>query len=108
MFGLYEAYLADLALWERRWTDADAAIQDGLAQARQREAAHIRVQMCAKGLRAQAELAALARARRDAGAIRDWLDPGAEAHHRGPPRGRGSLGGHAERRRVAGPGRGRV
>jgi len=29
--------------------------------------------MCAKGLRAQAELAALARARRDAGAIRNWL-----------------------------------
>ena len=73
MHGLYDACLAELALWERRWTDADAAIQDGLAQARQREAAHIRVQMCAKGLRAQAELVALARARRDAGAIRNWL-----------------------------------
>ena len=73
VFGLYKAYLADLALWERRWTDADAAIQDGIAQARQREAAHIHVQMCAKGLRAQAELAALARARRDASAIRNWL-----------------------------------
>jgi DNA-binding CsgD family transcriptional regulator/tetratricopeptide (TPR) repeat protein len=73
VFGLYDAYLADLALWERRWTDADAAIQDGLAHARQREAAQVRVQMCAKGLRAQAELAALARARRDAGAVRDWL-----------------------------------
>src|SRR5690349_9237300 len=71
--GLYDACLAELALWERRWTDADAAIQNGLAQARQREAAHIRVQMCAKGLRAQAELVALARARRDAGAIRNWL-----------------------------------
>lgn len=71
--GLYDACLAELALWERRWTDADAAIQDGLAQARQREAAHIRVQMCAKGLRAQAELVALARARRDAGAIGNWL-----------------------------------
>ena len=71
--GLYDACLAELALWERRWTDADAAIQNGLAQARPREAAHIRVQMCAKGLRAQAELAALARARRDAGAIGNWL-----------------------------------
>lgn len=40
---------------------------------RQREAAPIRVQMCATGLRAQAELAALARARRDAGAVRNWL-----------------------------------
>ena len=73
VLGLYDACLAELALWERRWTDADAAIQDGLAQARQREAAQIRVQLCAKGLRAQAELAALARARRDAGAIRNWL-----------------------------------
>jgi DNA-binding CsgD family transcriptional regulator/tetratricopeptide (TPR) repeat protein len=73
VFGLYDAYLAELALWERRWTDADAAIQDGLARARRREAAPIRVQMCAKGLRAQAELAALARARRDAGAVRSWL-----------------------------------
>ena len=73
MLGLYDAYLADLALWERRWTDADAAIQEGLAQARHREAAQIRVQLCAKGLRAQAELAALARARRDADALRDRL-----------------------------------
>ncbi len=73
VFGLYDAYLAGLALWERRWTDADAAIQDGLARARRREAAPIRVQMCGTGLRAQAELAALARARRDAGAVRNWL-----------------------------------
>jgi DNA-binding CsgD family transcriptional regulator/tetratricopeptide (TPR) repeat protein len=71
--GLYDGYLADLALWERRWTDADAAIQEGLARARHREAAQIRVQLCAKGLRAQAELAALARARRDADALRDRL-----------------------------------
>jgi hypothetical protein len=35
--------------------------------------AQIRVWLCAKGLRAQAELAALARARRDAGAVRDRL-----------------------------------
>jgi DNA-binding CsgD family transcriptional regulator len=73
MLGLYDGYRADLALWERRWTDADAAIQEGLAQAKHREAAQIRVQLCAKGLRAQAELAALARARRDADALRDRL-----------------------------------
>ena len=66
VLGVYDGYLADLALWERRWTDADAAVEDGLAQARHREAAQIRVVLCAKGLRAQAELAALARARRDA------------------------------------------
>jgi DNA-binding CsgD family transcriptional regulator/tetratricopeptide (TPR) repeat protein len=73
VLGLYDGCLADLALWERRWTDADAAIEEGLAQARHREAAQIRVQLCAKGLRAQAELAALASARRDADALRDRL-----------------------------------
>ena len=30
MFGLFDAHLADLALWERRWTDAEAAIEAGL------------------------------------------------------------------------------
>jgi DNA-binding CsgD family transcriptional regulator/tetratricopeptide (TPR) repeat protein len=74
LLGLYDAHLADLALWERRWTGADAAVQEGLAQARRREVAQIHVQLCAKGLRAQAELAALARARRDADAVRDRLD----------------------------------
>jgi DNA-binding CsgD family transcriptional regulator/tetratricopeptide (TPR) repeat protein len=74
VLGLYDGYLAELALWERRWTDAEAAIQEGLAQARQREAAQIRAQLCAKGLRAQAELAALARAGRDPDAARDRLD----------------------------------
>jgi DNA-binding CsgD family transcriptional regulator len=73
VLGLYDGYLADLALWERRWTDADAAVQEGLAQARHGEAAQIRVQLCAKGVRAQAELAALARARRDDDALRDRL-----------------------------------
>jgi hypothetical protein len=37
-FGLCDGYLAELALWERRWTDADAAAQDCLAQARRYEA----------------------------------------------------------------------
>jgi DNA-binding NarL/FixJ family response regulator/tetratricopeptide (TPR) repeat protein len=72
--GLYDAWLADLALWQRRWTDADAAVDEGLTQARQSEAAQIRVQVCATGLRTQSELAALARARRDAHGLRDRLD----------------------------------
>jgi DNA-binding CsgD family transcriptional regulator/tetratricopeptide (TPR) repeat protein len=74
--GLYRAHLADLALWERRWTDADAAVHVGLARTRQHEDAQIRVQLCAQGLRAQAELAALARARRNSDAIQGWLDRG--------------------------------
>ena len=72
--GLYDGWLADLALWEHRWTEAIAAIEKGLAYARQREAAQIRVQVCAKGLRTQAELAAIARARRDADGLRDRLN----------------------------------
>ena len=71
--GLYDGWVADLALWERRWLDADAAIQEGLVQARPLEAAQIRVQVCAKGLRGQGELAALARARRDEDAACTWL-----------------------------------
>ena len=72
--GVYDGYLAELALWERRWADAAQAIDDGLTQAQADEAAQIRVQLCAKGLRAQAELAALARARRDDAALRSHLD----------------------------------
>jgi DNA-binding CsgD family transcriptional regulator/tetratricopeptide (TPR) repeat protein len=69
----YQGSVAELALWERRWTDADQAVQDGLEWAHFREAAQIGVRLCAKGLQALAELAALARARRDAGAVRDWM-----------------------------------
>ena len=72
--GVYDGYRAELALWERRWADAAQAIDDGLTQAQPDEAAQIRVQLCAKGLRAQAELAALARARRDDAALRARLD----------------------------------
>jgi len=60
----YDAYLVELALWERRWVDADQAVREGVARARSRGMAQLRVWLCAKGLRAQAELAALARARR--------------------------------------------
>jgi DNA-binding CsgD family transcriptional regulator len=70
--GIYDIFLAELALWERRWTEADQAVRDGLARASSRRAAQLRVWFCAKGLRAHAELAALARARRDADAVRTW------------------------------------
>ncbi len=70
--GTYDAYVAELALWERRWTDAEQAVRNGLARARSRQAGQLRVWLCAKGLRAQAELAALASARRDSEAVRNW------------------------------------
>jgi DNA-binding CsgD family transcriptional regulator/tetratricopeptide (TPR) repeat protein len=70
----YAAFVAELALWERRWADAEQIVTDGLARARSREMAQIRVWLCAKGLRAQAELVALARARRDDDAVDCWLD----------------------------------
>jgi DNA-binding CsgD family transcriptional regulator/tetratricopeptide (TPR) repeat protein len=69
----YAVFVAELALWERRWTDAEEIVTDGLARARSRHTAQIRVWLCAKGLRAHAELAALARARRDDDAVRDRL-----------------------------------
>jgi DNA-binding CsgD family transcriptional regulator len=71
--GMYDVYLAELALWQRRWTDADQAVREALSRASFQEAAQLRVWFCAKGLRAQAELAALARARRDADAEQSWL-----------------------------------
>ena len=80
----------------------------GLARARQHEDAQIRVQLCAQGMRAQAELAALARARRNSDAIQGWLDRARTLIGiRSRRRSRG-LGDHAERRRLAGLGRGRV
>jgi DNA-binding CsgD family transcriptional regulator/tetratricopeptide (TPR) repeat protein len=71
--GIYDVYVAELALWERRWTEADQGLRDGLARARSRQASPLHVWFCAKGLRAHAELAALARARRDADAVGIWL-----------------------------------
>jgi DNA-binding CsgD family transcriptional regulator/tetratricopeptide (TPR) repeat protein len=71
--AVYYGYVAELALWERRWTDADEAVRDGLARVRSRETAQIRLRLCAQGLRTQAELAGLARARRDGDAARDRL-----------------------------------
>jgi DNA-binding CsgD family transcriptional regulator len=48
--------------------------RDALARTRPRDAAVVRVQLCAQGLRGHAELAALARARRDADGVRRWRD----------------------------------
>ena len=55
-----------------RWTDAETAVRDGVARTYSGDMAQIRVWLCAKGLRALAELA-LARARRDGDAVRTWL-----------------------------------
>jgi DNA-binding CsgD family transcriptional regulator/tetratricopeptide (TPR) repeat protein len=71
--GIYDVLVAELALWERRWTEAAAAVEDSLSGARLRQAAQLRVWFSATGLRAQAELAALARARHDEDAVRTWL-----------------------------------
>ena len=106
--GLYDVYLAELALWERRWTDADAAIHDGLARAR----------------RARPLRSASGSAPRDCAHRRSWQRSRAPAatptpsatgsrrarklRRRRSPRRRRGLGGHAERRRLARPGRGRV
>jgi tetratricopeptide (TPR) repeat protein len=64
---------AELALWERRWDDAERAVGEGLRRLPAQEAARLRVRLCAQGLRAQAELAAVARARRDRDGLADRL-----------------------------------
>ena len=71
--GIYDVYLAELALWERRWVDADAHVDAALTGASSPHTDQLRVWFSAKGLRAVAELAALARARRDADAAVAWL-----------------------------------
>jgi DNA-binding CsgD family transcriptional regulator/tetratricopeptide (TPR) repeat protein len=71
--GIFDAYVAELALWEHRWTDAERAVGDALANATSAEDAQLRAWFSAKGLRAHAELAAVARARRDGDAAATWL-----------------------------------
>ena len=71
-FGIFEACLAELALWERRWPDAHRLLQEARARAGSDETALLRIWFCAKALWAQAELAALARDRHDALATRRW------------------------------------
>jgi tetratricopeptide (TPR) repeat protein len=103
----YDLVVTDLALWERRFTDADALVRDALARTRSRDAALIRVELCTQGLRAQAELVARTchpgrrrcrpRARR-----------GAQARRRRSPRRRAGRARHTERRRLARAGRRRV
>ena len=78
--AMHDGFVAQLALWQRRWIDAEAAVRDGLTRMRSRETAQIRVWLCAEGLRAQAELAALARARRDADGERDRLGRARKLH----------------------------
>jgi DNA-binding CsgD family transcriptional regulator/tetratricopeptide (TPR) repeat protein len=75
--GIYDVGRAELALWEHRWTDAVRAVRDGMAVAPSTHAS-LTVWLCAKGLRAQAELVAIARARRDADAVRDWCEQAGE------------------------------
>jgi len=69
----YLTFVAELALWECRWADADQAVDEGLALTCSQEMAQIRVWLCAKGLRAQAELTALARLDHDNDAARHHL-----------------------------------
>jgi ATP/maltotriose-dependent transcriptional regulator MalT len=70
--GVYEVYQAELALWQRRWTDAVRLVDEALARAPGLERAQLRVWFCAKGLRAHAELAAISSASREARGLRAW------------------------------------
>ena len=70
----YTPYAIELALWERRWADAAEAVGDAIGRAAARDAAFVRVRFAAQGLRAAAELAALARARRARSDVQQALD----------------------------------
>ncbi len=65
----WDGYVAEFALWQRRWADALEVVRDGLRRMRSRESAQIRVWLCWKALRALADLAAVARARRADGEL---------------------------------------
>src|SRR4051794_15140162 len=52
--AISDAYACELALWERRWGDAERVAHDGLARVRSHETAQIRGWLCANGLRAEA------------------------------------------------------
>jgi DNA-binding CsgD family transcriptional regulator len=65
----YCSCLAELTLWERRWRQAQQAVDEGLQHTRVPDDAETRSRLCAQGLRAQAELAARARAHRDDNAV---------------------------------------
>jgi uncharacterized membrane protein len=41
--GIYDVFLAELALWERRWTEAHQAVRDGLGRARSHQGAQLHV-----------------------------------------------------------------
>jgi len=65
----YREVVVELALWQRRWSEAAAEVRDVLQRAPLRAGPETEVRLCARGLRAEAELAALARARREADAL---------------------------------------
>jgi DNA-binding SARP family transcriptional activator/tetratricopeptide (TPR) repeat protein len=69
----YDVVATQFALGEGRWTDAERTVREALTRWSARDAALIRVQLCAHGLRAEAELAALARASGDDDDLRPRL-----------------------------------
>ena len=104
----YDAHVAELALWERRWTDADEAVHDGLAaRALPRDRPDPRLALRRGTARAGRAGGARPRPpgrRRPPRPARPRVQA---ARHRSPRR-RGGLSDHPQRRRLARPGRGRV
>src|SRR5262249_61709435 len=72
--GAFDAIRAAHAFWDGRPGDAVAAVEDGLTLVDQPDASLLRAQLCAVGLRVQAELAAHARARGAAGELASALE----------------------------------
>ena len=101
-------YLAELALWERRWTDADAAIERrpgaGTQRERRRSASSCAPRDCAHRRSWRRSHAPVATPT----PLRDHARSRADAARRRAPRRRRGLGDHTQRRRLARAGRGRV
>ena len=101
------SYVAELALWERRWTDADAAVRRRVCAGARPPRGCADPRPAVRQGAARAGGAGRARARPPGRRRRPRpARPGAGAARRRAARCRRGLGGHAERGRLARPGRG--
>ena len=108
VLGLYDVRLAELALWERRWTDADAGRRRpawlGHAATRRPSSASSSAPRDCAHMRSSPRSPAPAATPTPS----DRLDRARKLHHRCSPCRRRGLGDHPQRRRLARRGRGGV
>ena len=107
-FGVFEAYVAELALWERRWSDAHQVLQEARERAgSRRDRAAPRLVLCQGATGPGRTGRPRPRPPRRRGHRQLDRDGAASDRRRPPDRGNGRTH-HPERRGLVGPGRGRV